>query len=139
MLRCARHLAATTGMRHLVLAGGVALNCVGNGRILQRGSSRTSGSSRLRGTPGAPWAPRCSSGTKLGPLYRALTALSLPVGFVVSHAVMGILFFGVLTPIGLLFRLTGRDRLARTREADRSTYWEPCAPAASVERYYRQF
>jgi carbamoyltransferase len=37
MLRCARHLAATTGMRHLVLAGGVALNCVGNGRILQEG------------------------------------------------------------------------------------------------------
>ena len=37
MLRCARHVAATTGMRHLVLAGGVALNCVGNGRILQEG------------------------------------------------------------------------------------------------------
>jgi carbamoyltransferase len=37
MLRCARHVARTTGMRHLVLAGGVALNCVGNGRILQEG------------------------------------------------------------------------------------------------------
>jgi carbamoyltransferase len=37
MLRCARHVAARTGMRHLVLAGGVALNCVGNGRILQEG------------------------------------------------------------------------------------------------------
>ncbi len=37
MLRCARHVAATTGMRHLVLAGGVALNCVGNGRILEEG------------------------------------------------------------------------------------------------------
>jgi carbamoyltransferase len=37
MLRCARHVAAATGMRHLVLAGGVALNCVGNGRILEEG------------------------------------------------------------------------------------------------------
>jgi carbamoyltransferase len=37
MLRCARHVAATTGMRHLVLAGGVALNCVGNGRIVDEG------------------------------------------------------------------------------------------------------
>jgi carbamoyltransferase len=35
MVRCARHVAAATGMRHLVLAGGVALNCVGNGRILE--------------------------------------------------------------------------------------------------------
>jgi carbamoyltransferase len=37
MLRCARHVAKVTGMRHLVLAGGVALNCVGNGRILEEG------------------------------------------------------------------------------------------------------
>jgi carbamoyltransferase len=37
MLRCARHVHATTGMKHLCLAGGVALNCVGNGRILREG------------------------------------------------------------------------------------------------------
>ncbi len=37
MLRCARHLHRLTGMKHLVLAGGVALNCVGNGRILREG------------------------------------------------------------------------------------------------------
>jgi carbamoyltransferase len=37
MLRCARHVHAQTGMRNLCLAGGVALNCVGNGRILRDG------------------------------------------------------------------------------------------------------
>lgn len=37
MLRCARHVARETKMRNLVLAGGVALNCVGNGRILSEG------------------------------------------------------------------------------------------------------
>ncbi len=37
MLRMARHLHSTTGMKNLVLAGGVALNCVGNGRILREG------------------------------------------------------------------------------------------------------
>jgi carbamoyltransferase len=37
MLRCARHVHATTGMTHLCLAGGVALNCVGNGKILREG------------------------------------------------------------------------------------------------------
>ncbi|MEQ9407345.1 MAG: carbamoyltransferase [Fuerstiella sp.] len=35
MLRMSRHLAATTGQKNLVMAGGVALNCVGNGRILR--------------------------------------------------------------------------------------------------------
>ena len=37
MLRAARHLHEVTGMSNLCLAGGVALNCVGNGRILRDG------------------------------------------------------------------------------------------------------
>jgi len=37
MLRAARHVHRQTGMKNLVLAGGVALNCVGNGRILRDG------------------------------------------------------------------------------------------------------
>ena len=37
MLRTARHVHRRTGMKNLVLAGGVALNCVGNGRILREG------------------------------------------------------------------------------------------------------
>ncbi|MEK7851086.1 MAG: carbamoyltransferase N-terminal domain-containing protein, partial [Deltaproteobacteria bacterium] len=37
MLRMARHAHNITGMNNLCLAGGVALNCVGNGRILREG------------------------------------------------------------------------------------------------------
>jgi carbamoyltransferase len=37
MLRGARHLHEKTGMKNLCLAGGVALNCVGNGRLLREG------------------------------------------------------------------------------------------------------
>jgi carbamoyltransferase len=37
MLRMARNVHAQTGLRNLCLAGGVALNCVGNGRILREG------------------------------------------------------------------------------------------------------
>ncbi len=37
MLRMSRHVHNATGMKNLVLAGGVALNCVGNGRILREG------------------------------------------------------------------------------------------------------
>ncbi|MHC4986811.1 MAG: carbamoyltransferase family protein, partial [Planctomycetota bacterium] len=40
MLRCARHVHETTGMENLCLAGGVALNCVGNGRILRESPFR---------------------------------------------------------------------------------------------------
>jgi carbamoyltransferase len=37
MLRMARHVHQSTGIENLVLAGGVALNCVGNGKILREG------------------------------------------------------------------------------------------------------
>jgi carbamoyltransferase len=37
MLRMSRHVHRETGEKSLVLAGGVALNCVGNGRILREG------------------------------------------------------------------------------------------------------
>jgi len=37
MLRMARHIYKETGQKNLCLAGGVALNCVGNGRILREG------------------------------------------------------------------------------------------------------
>ncbi len=37
MLRMAKHVYRETGERNLCLAGGVALNCVGNGRILRDG------------------------------------------------------------------------------------------------------
>ena len=37
MLRMARHINHETGEKNLCLAGGVALNCVGSGRILRAG------------------------------------------------------------------------------------------------------
>src|SRR3954453_3823911 len=37
MLLTARHVHGETGMENLCMAGGVALNCVGNGRILREG------------------------------------------------------------------------------------------------------
>ncbi len=48
VLRIVRHVLRETGMRNLVLAGGVALNCVANGRIL-----RESGADGLWIQPGA--------------------------------------------------------------------------------------
>ncbi len=37
ILKMAHHVHKQTGMKHLVLAGGVALNCVANGRLLREG------------------------------------------------------------------------------------------------------
>ena len=64
VLRIGRELHRQTGMKDLVMAGGVALNCVANGRLLLReGLSRISGFSPPLAMPEAPWGPPCLSGT----------------------------------------------------------------------------
>jgi carbamoyltransferase len=56
MLRQARHVHAETGEENLVLAGGVALNCVGNGKILREGPGTA-----ITATPAPPVAQRTCS------------------------------------------------------------------------------
>ena len=55
-----------------------------------------------------------------------------------SFVLLGLLFYGVLTPIGLFFRLIGRDALQRRIEPERETYWQP-HEQAKVRRYFKQF
>lgn len=75
----------------------------------------------------------------LRPLYVGLTAVSLPIGFVMSHLVVGIVFFGVVTPIALVFRLMGRDPLQRKFDRSAATYWTRRSRVVDLARYYRQF
>jgi carbamoyltransferase len=58
VLKIARHAHQLTGLDNLVMAGGVALNCVANGKLLREGPSRISGSSRLLAMPAVRSAPR---------------------------------------------------------------------------------
>lgn len=73
------------------------------------------------------------------PLYLVLIIVTWPIGFVVSHIIMGIVFFGVITPIGLVFRLLGRDPLHRRFEPQAKSYWVPHVSPDNIARYFRQF
>jgi hypothetical protein len=75
----------------------------------------------------------------LRPLYVALTVLAFPIGYVVSHIVLALLFFGLLTPFGLLFRVLGRDPLHRQFDEDLESYWVPRGQRPKKESYFRQF
>ena len=72
-------------------------------------------------------------------LYVALTALTLPIGFVVSHTALALLYYGVVTPIALVGRLAGRDPLHRAFDPDAASYWAPRKGTPDVKRYFRQF
>jgi hypothetical protein len=72
-------------------------------------------------------------------LYLVMTVISYPIGIVVSFVVMAILFFGLLAPVGLFFRVTGRDALNRRLEPSGDTYWKLPRPRRDRESYFRQF
>ena len=69
---------------------------------------------------------------------RPSVSASLPIGFVIARVVMGV-FFGVVTPIALVFRVTGRDALERTLDRGAATYWRRRSPVVDEARCYRQF
>jgi len=75
----------------------------------------------------------------LWPAYVVLSAVAFPIGYVVSHVLMAIVFYGLFTPVGLVFRLIGRDALHRRLEPDAPTYWVRRRPAKDVRQYFRQF
>ena len=52
-------------------------------------------------------------------------ALTMPIGMVVSRVLLGALFSGLFTPVGLFFKLIGRDALARRYAPEQASYWEP--------------
>lgn len=72
-------------------------------------------------------------------LYVVATAIALPIGWVVSHVLMGVVYFGVFTLIGLCLRLAGHDPLRRKFDRGAKTYWHPRKGNGDAERYFKQF
>jgi hypothetical protein len=74
----------------------------------------------------AAWRP-----TLLAGLNRWWMKLGLLLGRIVSPIALGLLFYFVFTPIGLIMRLLGKDPLLLRRDAGATSYWrrrEPPGP-----------
>jgi L-asparagine transporter-like permease len=65
--------------------------------------------------------------------------VAYPIGVVMSYLIMGVFFFLIVTSLGLIFRLAGRDPLRRRFEATARSYWIPHRPAEKTDRYFSQF
>jgi hypothetical protein len=67
-----------------------------------------------------------------------MTALSQPIGHAISAVLLGLIYYGLITPLALLFRIAGRDPLARRAPA-LASYWEAKSEPRDVRRYLRQY
>ncbi len=73
------------------------------------------------------------------PIYRGWMYAVYPIGWVISHTVLALTYYLVLTPIGLLMRGLGRDPMERRLDRSAKTYWVPYNPHGEATRYFRQF
>lgn len=74
-----------------------------------------------------------------GMIYVVLMAVTFPIGLVVSFTLLAIFYFLLLAPLGLIFRLMGRDALCRKFDATAESYWLSRQEPESPEQYFRQF
>lgn len=74
----------------------------------------------------------------LAPLNKAWFYLGLVLGKIVNPIVLGIIFFGILTPISILIRLFGRDVLQLKRRPVTS-YWTDRTTMGPADHFKNQF
>jgi hypothetical protein len=72
-------------------------------------------------------------------IYVGWMVLAFPIGWTISQIILAVMFFGLFAPIGLVFRLLGRDPLHRTRRPELKSYWVPKPVPDDFRRYFKQF
>ncbi|HXT11017.1 MAG TPA: SxtJ family membrane protein [Candidatus Angelobacter sp.] len=72
------------------------------------------------------------------PLFVIASAITFPIGWVVSLVMLAIMFYGIVTPVALFMRLRGRD-LLQLRKKDQESFWIARRGQPPPEQYLKQF
>ncbi len=69
----------------------------------------------------------------------AWVVLAYPVGVLAWVSMPGLVYYGMRTPLRMIFPLAGRDRVQHGPAAGEATYGEAGPAAAEPRRYLSQF
>ena len=72
-------------------------------------------------------------------LFLGLSILVVPIGFLLSHVLLASIYYLVMTPIGLVFRLIGRDVLGRKLDPSAKTYWHERSTDRPASSYFKLY
>ena len=73
------------------------------------------------------------------PTYMLWMAVMYPIGWVVSNALLAVVYYGWITPVGLMMRLCGYDPMRRRMRRGTASHWVRRKPIKNVNRYFRQY
>jgi len=68
--------------------------------------------------------------------YRGGMKVSFSIGQVIGKVMLTLFFFVVVTPMGLLLRLLGKDLLQIKRRGDDKTWWRPAKNSREFDRMF---
>ena len=68
--------------------------------------------------------------------YRFGMTASFHMGQIMGKVLLTLLFLAVLTPLGLLLRMTGKDLLVLRRTRDAVSYWRPAKPSSNFDQMF---
>lgn len=72
-------------------------------------------------------------------IHQGWTVAAIPIGWSISRAILAIVYYGVLTPIGLVMRLVGHDPMKRKPNPEADTFWTVHEQVKDPGRYFKQF
>jgi len=68
--------------------------------------------------------------------YRVSTRFGFWLSLVLARVILTVLFFAVITPLGWIFRLSGKDSLKLKRSTIATTYWNSAKPNSPLDRLF---
>ena len=74
----------------------------------------------------------------LKPFQKLWMTLAVLLGWLMTRIILTILFYLVVTPIGLLAKVSGKDFLNRKFNSDASSYWIPRKAITPDKRNYEK-
>lgn len=75
----------------------------------------------------------------LSPLHRGWMRLALALGWLNTRLILGLVFYGCMTPVGLILRLAGKDSLARRFDPKADSYRVATTPRPNQAHFERPF
>ena len=68
--------------------------------------------------------------------YRFSTKLGFGLSRIAGYAVLALLFFVVITPLGMVLRIFGKDPLRLRRPSGAESYWSEVREQSSLDRLF---
>ena len=72
-------------------------------------------------------------------LFVGASIAAFPIGWVMTQAVLAVMFYAVLTPVALIFRWRGRDELQLRHRSEQAGFWITRSTERDVGSYLKQF